>query len=290
MGKVTRCASDVPNAERLLGQTVFAFAPHSTYAIVDHNAVRILPNGIDPMDAVFLPAVETALSIVQDARVIPGENVAIFGQGLVGLLVSAILHRTSVVHTPTGYRLGSLTVKESFENDGNHPNNCNSNDSPYRPSCGTITSFDVLSTRRSVSTSLGSGECLHPHYAKISGPFDVCIEVSGNPRALQSAIDECRRGGRVIIASLYGGKDISLKLGLDFHRGQRTIRTSQVSFVPADLSETWDKERRFDTTWEIIRALRPGRNLISRRVGLKDSQLAYELLEEGKEITVAFIY
>lgn len=49
------------------------------------------PQGITPENACFLPAVETALSLVQDAHVTLGEKVAVFGQGLIGLLVTAVL-------------------------------------------------------------------------------------------------------------------------------------------------------------------------------------------------------
>ena len=40
--------------------------------------------GIDPEDAVYLPAVETALSLVHDVHPRIGESVAVFGQGMIG--------------------------------------------------------------------------------------------------------------------------------------------------------------------------------------------------------------
>ncbi|CAN0485478.1 unnamed protein product, partial [Discosporangium mesarthrocarpum] len=42
------------------------------------------PQGIAPEDAVYLPAVETALSLVQDTRPVLGERVVVFGQGMIG--------------------------------------------------------------------------------------------------------------------------------------------------------------------------------------------------------------
>jgi threonine dehydrogenase-like Zn-dependent dehydrogenase len=50
---------------------------------------------------------------------------------------------------------------------------------------------------------------------------DVSIEVSGNERALQSAIDYTRNGGRIIVGSWYGNSDVTLKLGIDFHRSSQ---------------------------------------------------------------------
>ena len=122
-----------------------------------------------------------------------------------------------------------------------------------------------------------------------AGPFDVSIEVSGNSRALQSAIDNTRDGGRVIIGSWYGNSDIKLKLGIDFHRSHKTIKTSQVSSIPGELSSLWSKERRFALTWELLRTIHPSR-LITKRLSLDEAQTAYELLDEGKEIAISFTY
>jgi threonine dehydrogenase-like Zn-dependent dehydrogenase len=59
---------------------VFAFAAHGSHAVVGVDAAMLVPDGIAAEDACYLPAVETALSLVQDARVIVGETVAVFGQ------------------------------------------------------------------------------------------------------------------------------------------------------------------------------------------------------------------
>lgn len=70
MGRVVRCGAAVPNPSSLMGprQLVFCFAPHASRAIVDASAAMPVPLGIAPEDAVYLPSVETALSLVQDAR------------------------------------------------------------------------------------------------------------------------------------------------------------------------------------------------------------------------------
>ena len=83
--------------------------------------------------------------------------------------------------------------------------------------------------------------------------------------------------------------DVNLKLGIDFHRSHKTIKTSQVSTIPADLSTLWSKDRRFSLTWELVRMLRPSR-LITKSVTLDEAQEAYERLEKGLEIAVSFVY
>ena len=87
----------------------------------------------------------------------------------------------------------------------------------------------------------------------------------------------------------YGNADVSLKLGIDFHRSHKTIKTSQVSSIPAELSTLWSKERRFALTWDLVRLLRPSR-LVTRQVSLQEAQTAYELLDGGKEIAISFQY
>ena len=258
VGVVTRCGKDVADSESLLGKLVFTFSPHSSVTIVDRDALHIVPDGIRPEDAIFMPSVETALSIIHDAHIRPGEKVAIYGQGLIGLLVNQIASQQQVPSSDNGQ-------------------------------FGTITVFDTISDRLAMASAMGASQALMPMDALAAGPYDVSIEVSGNFRALQSAIDFTRNGGRVIVGSWYGNTDINLKLGIDFHRSHKTIKTSQVSDIPAELSTMWSKDRRFALAWELVRMLRPS-HLITKSVTLDKAQEAYDRLEKGLEIAVSFEY
>jgi threonine dehydrogenase-like Zn-dependent dehydrogenase len=82
---------------------------------------------------------------------------------------------------------------------------------------------------------------------------------------------------------------VNLKLGIDFHRSHKTIKTSQVSEIPAELTALWSKERRFALTWDLVRQLRPSR-LITLHTTLANAKGAYEALDQGKEISVCFTY
>lgn len=259
VGRVVACGSAVHHASDLLGKLVFVFAPHASQAVVDRDSIQIVPDGIDPMDAIFMPAVETALSLVQDANPRYGEKVVVFGQGLVGLLVTAILSRMS----PT-IELSSATKT-------------------------LLTTVDTVPSRLAASIVVGSSQALMPAQVSHAGPFDIAIEVSGNSRALQSAIDATREGGLVIIGSWYGSSKLELKLDMDFHRSHKTLRAAQVSRVPAAQTATWTKERRFEVTWDLVRQLRPSR-LITRRTTLDNAQKAYSALENGSELAIAFEY
>jgi len=260
VGVVVDCGSEVSCAD-YLGKTVFTFSPHATHIVTDADATQIIPNGIDAQDAIFMPSVETALSIVHDANVRLGENVAVYGQGLIGLLVTALLSRG----------------KSSLDQD------------IYSGKCDSITSFDMIPARLAAASKMGASQALVPGIEFQGGPFDVSIEVSGNARALQSAIENTSNGGKIIVASYYGNNDVSLKLGIDFHRSHKIIQTSQVSEIPASLSRLWSKERRFAFTWELVRQIRPSR-LLSKVLTLEHAQDAYEALDNGTEIAIAFDY
>ncbi|KAL7536149.1 hypothetical protein ACHAWF_011508, partial [Thalassiosira exigua] len=81
VGRVVACGSNVVDADSLVGKLVFSFSPHSSRVIADRDAIQVVPDGISAEDAIFMPSVETALSLVHDAHVRLGENVAVFGQG-----------------------------------------------------------------------------------------------------------------------------------------------------------------------------------------------------------------
>ena len=261
VGRVTACGANVQDSDVIKGKLVFVFAPHSSRVVIERDAIQLIPDGIEAEDAIFMPSVETALSLVHDAHVRLGENIAVYGQGLIGLLVTSILSRQFTTDSPIHI--------------------------------GSITSFDALDDRLRVSTMMGATSALHPSLAMASaagvGGFDVSIEVSGNPKALQSAIDNTSDEGRVIVGSWYGNSEVTLKLGIDFHRSHKTIQTSQVSVIPCALTGLWDKERRFALTWALVKAIRPS-TLISKRLSLDNAQHAYELLDKGQEIAVCFRY
>lgn len=79
VGRIVACGSNVDKS--LIGRLAFTFSPHSTRLLVDSVTIQLVPDGMSAEDAVFFPSVETALSLVHDANVRLGENVAIYGQG-----------------------------------------------------------------------------------------------------------------------------------------------------------------------------------------------------------------
>ncbi|MFN2138322.1 MAG: zinc-dependent alcohol dehydrogenase, partial [Candidatus Promineifilaceae bacterium] len=84
-----------------LGRLVFTFAPHQSHFVIAVENLVPVPEGLAAEDAVLLPFMETAVSFLMDGRPLIGENVVVFGQGVIGLLTVALL---------ASYPLGKLAA------------------------------------------------------------------------------------------------------------------------------------------------------------------------------------
>ncbi|WP_316978623.1 zinc-dependent alcohol dehydrogenase [Shumkonia mesophila] len=76
-----------------LGQAVFVLHPHQDRICIPVTEARPLPPGLPPRRAVLAANMETALNVVWDARIAPGDNVLVVGGGVVGLLVAGLAAR-----------------------------------------------------------------------------------------------------------------------------------------------------------------------------------------------------
>jgi 2-desacetyl-2-hydroxyethyl bacteriochlorophyllide A dehydrogenase len=210
VGRIEECGRGVDKT--LLGQRVFAFHPHQSIFLADPNDLILLPPELAPESAVFLPNLETAVNLVQDGAPMIGDAVAVFGQGVVGLLTAELLSR---------YPLSKLIT------------------------------VDPLVERRTRSENLGITGSLAPDDFDQAN-FDLCFELSGAPQALRQAISATRFSGRVVIGSWYGTKLVELDLGGAFHRSRIELLTSQVSTIAPHLRGRWDKLRRMRLVMDLL--------------------------------------
>jgi 2-desacetyl-2-hydroxyethyl bacteriochlorophyllide A dehydrogenase len=240
------------------GRLVFAFHPHESCFLVPVDELMLVPEGLPAEEAVFLPNMETAVNFVLDGSPLLGEQVAVFGQGIVGLLTSALLAR---------FPLGSLVTLDRFP------------------------------LRRQASLALGVHASLDPQAEdcldEISGLFpkgaDLAYELSGSPAALDQAIAVTGYAGRVVIGSWYGKKSASLNLGGRFHRSRIRLVSSQVSTLAPELTGRWDKLRRFAAAWEMLRRVQPSR-WITHRYPLEQAAQAYQLLDQHPEQAIQVVF
>ena len=251
VGTVIKVGEDLDEND-WLGKLVFSFSPHASAVVIDSSSAIIVPKGIPPEDAVFLPSVETAVSFVQAAKINLGEKVLVVGQGLIGMLTGAVISKIMNAD---------------------------------------VTIADISQKRlQAASLFIENAKKWNPVTPLPLGcDFDLSVEVSGHPSGLQTAIDSTGTNGRIIIGSWYGEGSAQLKLGLKFHRSGLQLITSQVSTIPPELLGRWDKSRRFNVAWDVIKRIKPS-SLISSIVPLASADVlaAYNRLERGEEVTILF--
>lgn len=259
VGEVTAAGTGAD--DEWVGRTVFAFHPHESHFLARPEELYVVPDDCSPACATLLPTVETAANLVMDGRPLLGERVAVFGQGPVGLATTAVLSR---------FPLASLVAVEPD------------------------------STRRGRALELGADEAYAPANVRETlaptGPttatgegFDLCVEVSGDPEALDDAVRVAGYDSRVVVGSWYGTKRAPLNLGGRYHRSRIELRSSQVSTVDPSLRGRWDKERRLDAAWDLLSSL-DAEKFLTHRVGLSDAPEAYELLSARSDDVVQVLF
>jgi threonine dehydrogenase-like Zn-dependent dehydrogenase len=198
---------------------------------------------------------ETAVNLVMDGQPIIGENVSVFGQGVVGLLTTALLSLIPLSGL-LAFEKYPLRQKKSVEMGSNQ---CHSPTSHEE----IILEKDVFGLRKS----------------------DLTYELSGNPEALEQALTFTGYTGRLVIGSWYGTKPTQLNLGNRFHRDRIRIISSQVSTIDPQLSGRWTKLRRLQVAWKMIQRIQPAQ-LITHKFPITQANLAYSLLDRNPDKTI----
>jgi threonine dehydrogenase-like Zn-dependent dehydrogenase len=189
---------------------------------------------------------ETAVNLILDGEPAFDDAVLVIGQGVIGLLVTALLAR---------FPLSALAAAER---------------SPAR----------AAMSRRFGARALvaDAGE-----WTARTGErgADLVYELSGDPSALNLAIAAAGHEARVVVGSWYGAKRAPIDLGGSFHRRRLQIVSSQVSHIGAGLSARWDRARRREATWRALAALDTA-PLVSHRFAFDDAARAYQLADAGE--------
>jgi 2-desacetyl-2-hydroxyethyl bacteriochlorophyllide A dehydrogenase len=249
VGRIVQLGKDVDSTWK--DRLVFAFNPHECHFFAKPEDLLPLPHDVSPEEGVFLPSMETALNLVMDGKPLIGESTLVFGQGIIGLLSTALLAL---------FPLSSLVT------------------------------LDRYALRRQTSLELGAHASLDPSepttgqrlHDLLPAGADLTYEVSGTTEALDDAIAMTGFAGRVVIGSWYGKQRASLHLGGRFHRNRIRLVSSQVSTLSPELSGRWSKRRRFEVAWEMLRKVRPSR-FVTHRFPIEQAGQAYKLIDQHPE-------
>jgi threonine dehydrogenase-like Zn-dependent dehydrogenase len=171
----------------------------------------VVPLGsVCPREATLFPLVETALQISLDAGPVLDDTVVVFGLGVVGMLTALMIRRA-------GGRVVAVEPRA------------------WRRDAAAGLDIVAVAPEALQDTLNSTGR---------SPLVPLVIEASGNPQVLRSALPLLAHEGTVLVASWYGTKEVTLPLGQEFHRRRLTIRSTQVSTIPARLSDRWNADRR----------------------------------------------
>jgi 2-desacetyl-2-hydroxyethyl bacteriochlorophyllide A dehydrogenase len=246
-----------------LNQLVFAFNPHESHFLASPTDLIPITTTLLPENAVFLPNMETAVSFLMDSQPVIGEQVVIFGQGVVGLLTTMLL---------TQFPLANLIT------------------------------LDYYPIHREWSLKLGADASLEPTTPNIlpylqtllranhpDAGADLTYELSGNPQALDQAIQITGFSGRILIGSWYGQKRADLNLGSHFHRSQMRLISSQVSHIASRWRARWNKNRRLQVALSMLEKHQPSK-FITHRFPISQAAEAYRLLDQEAEKVVQIVF
>jgi 2-desacetyl-2-hydroxyethyl bacteriochlorophyllide A dehydrogenase len=251
VGEVVERGAEATTVE--VGDVVYGTWGHRTHAVLDeaYVAARRLPEGLDPVLGIYSHIGPIALNGVHDAQVNIGENVAVFGLGVLGQVVAQLT----------------------------------------RASGATVIGVDLHKKRLDLARELGSvhrvvdpseGRAGEQIKALTTGRgVDVAIEVTGATGALHEALRSAAYSARVVAMGFFQGEARGLFLGEEFHHNRITMVGSQISGVAPERSYRWDRLRLVQTTMRLqaegILNLKP---LITHYFRFREAGRAFRFLDE----------
>jgi 2-desacetyl-2-hydroxyethyl bacteriochlorophyllide A dehydrogenase len=259
VGRVVERGPDV--SEPHAGALVWGSWGHRSSAVVpaDRAARCTLPEQLAPVGGVFARIGAIALNAVLDADVHVGETVAIFGQGVPGLIAT---------------QLAALNG-------------------------GTVVAVDGIPRRMELARALGAAHTVDftrepaaERIKELTGGLgaDVTIELSGSYEALREAIRATAYSSRVVAAGFYQGAAAALPLGEEFHRNRIEVVASQVSGVSPRLDHRWDLSRLERTVMSLAAEARIDvESLVSHVLPAERAAEAFRLLDEQPEEAVQVV-
>lgn len=249
VGRVEAVGEEV--SELAVGDVVWGIWGHRSHATL--RAERLhghqLAEGLDPVVGTFnrVGAVAFNAVLASDARI--GETVAVFGQGVIGLLTTQLLVSQGCSVLAVDTVPARLELARSF------------GAVPY-----SATDGDLALTLKEHTKGLG---------------VDRVIELTGAYPALHQAIRVAGLDGTVIAAGFYQGPATALALGEELHHNRVSLVVSQIGALPLSLRARWSRERLHRTVMELCRSGRlDPRPLISHILPAARAAEAFRLLDQ----------
>jgi 2-desacetyl-2-hydroxyethyl bacteriochlorophyllide A dehydrogenase len=250
VGEVAEVGPGVTKVEK--GDVVYGTWGHRSTKVVDEDwaAARRLAPGVDPIVGIFSRIGAIALNAVLDADVHVGEHVAVFGQGVPGLIAAQLA----------------------------------------RLNGGSVTAIDGIPKRLELARELGAAHVVDFNEKDPAAEIkrlsegrgaDVSIEFSGSYPALHEAIRSTAYNSKVVSAGFFQGDGGGLFLGEEFHHNRINVVCSQISGLSPSLDHRWSIERLERTVMSLAAegrvSLQP---LVTHTFGVEEADEAFRLLDQ----------
>jgi 2-desacetyl-2-hydroxyethyl bacteriochlorophyllide A dehydrogenase len=227
VGEVVRVGDGVDDVRH--GERYAVTVGHRQYAVVNRDAPYFhrLPDDFDPKSGIFLALAGVSLDSYLSSRIRLGESAVIFGQGVVGLLLTHLCRLAGVepiiaVDPIPGRR------EEAVGAGAHHAF------SPDEP--------DLARTIRTITRGKG---------------VDVAFEMSGSYRALHEAFRVTANPyGLVLAGGFFSGEGRGLSLGAEFHHSSHgaggAMRMQAIDQRLESETAQWGLRRVLDHVWKLI--------------------------------------
>jgi threonine dehydrogenase-like Zn-dependent dehydrogenase len=220
VGRIAEVGGDTRGVE--LGDVIYGTWGHRSTNTVPWQwaADRVLGAQADPRIGLFSRIGAIALNGILDASIHLGECVAVFGQGVPGLIASQLA----------------------------------------RLNGGTVIAVDAIPMRLELAAELGAHHTVDASTQNAGEAIrsltdgrgaDVSIEITGSYRALHEAIRSTAYNSRVVACGFFQGEGAGLLLGEEFHHNRIQVVCSQISGVSPSLGHRWSVDRLEQTVMKL---------------------------------------
>ncbi len=253
VGEIVEVGAGVTDLEA--GQRVFGIWGHREKKVVtaEYARDRLIPAHVTPVHGVFSRIGDIALNAVLDAGVNLGETVAVFGMGVIGLVLAQLA----------------------------------------RLSGARVIVIDMIPERLALAQKQGADHIIDAKAGGVAEQIkdltggrgaDICFEVSGSTRALHEATRAVAYSSKVVAVGFYQGDGVGLALGEEYHHNRISLVCSQISGVNPALGHRWDRPR---LTREFMALVASGRvdlqPLVTHLIPFDEAAAAFELIDTKPE-------
>lgn len=251
---VLEVGSDVKTLQP--GERVYLPAPHGHQAVMKAHLATKLPEGISDERAVFLNILEVAHIGLRRGAPALGANVAIVGQGVIGLSALAYCRAFGLRTTVIDLSPERLAIAKKF---------------------GAHHTIDASQTDAAEQVQ----SCFDGQLA------DVTLETASNWKGIRTAMEATRTNGTVVIVSRHTTTPDYNPVGHPFLGKQLTLRTSYGHPAPGD---RWDRNSSIALTLDLLaRGEIDPTPMITTRCSWREMPEVYPKLDQGDQSIVGVV-